>query len=443
MACRLHPRARGRTGEHLPRQTISERPIQYSHRSRMSRKPPEDAPREGGAGQADGEAGLKAIVDQMVDGIVIVDAEGEFCYVNSAAEALFERPAQELLGEPFGFPVMAGESTEIEVIRRSSAVVVAELRAAEIEWNHERALLISLRDVTDRKQAEEQARELAREQAARVEAEAAEGRYRRLAEEKSALAEENAVLYRKAEEGSRAKSEFLAMMSHELRTPLNAIIGYTDLMIEGLSGPVSQAQHEQLGRVKASSRHLLELVDEVLTFSRLEAGRDDVHAEPVDYLNLTHEVAALVRPLVEEKHLSLQVSVPQGPCRGETDAPKLRQILLNLLSNATKFTEEGGVWLELAAEGDEVVFVVRDTGIGIPQERLKQIWEPFNQVDRSHTRTVDGTGLGLSVARRLTTLLGGSVSVHSLPGRGSTFTVRVPRRLDNSGQRQGSSSRGS
>jgi signal transduction histidine kinase len=297
--------------------------------------------------------------------------------------------------------------------------VVAELRTVEIDWDGAPALLISLRDVTERNRAEEQARELVREQAARAEAEAGERRYRLLAEEKAALAEENARLYRRAQEASRAKSEFLAVVSHELRTPLNAIIGYTDLLESGIAGPLNEKQRAQLVRVEVNSRHLLEVVDDILTFSGLEAGWEDVRAQPVDYAELVRDVGARIQPLAERKGLSLRVEPPEAPCRGETDAQKVRQVLLNLLTNATKFTDDGGIVFDAAVEGDEIVFRVSDTGIGISAAHLPQIWEPFQQVEPSHTRTVGGTGLGLSLARRLTRLMGGRSGWRARMARGA------------------------
>ncbi|MHB1168571.1 MAG: sensor histidine kinase [Longimicrobiales bacterium] len=372
-------------------------------------------------------ARLRAIVEGIADGIVIVDPDGLIRFANTAAERLFGRTAEMLLGSNLGFPVMAGESTEVEIVRPGADVVIAELRTVEIDWEARPALLISLRDVTDRHRAEEQARELAREQAARAAAQDAEERYRRLAQEKASLAEENAVLYQRSEAASRAKSEFLAIVSHELRTPLNAIMGYTDLLTSEISGPVTETQCRQLERIRASSRHLMEVVDDILTFSRMEAGREDLHLEAADYCRLAHEAASLVLPIADQKGVPVEVTAPEEPCSGETDPRKVRQILLNLLSNAVKFTDQGAVRLEAQPDGDEIVFHVHDSGIGIPASHLEAIWEPFWQVEDAHTRRAGGTGLGLSVVHRLCRMMGGDVGVRSTHGEGTTFTVRLPR----------------
>lgn len=383
-----------------------------------------------------GENGrLRVIIDQVADGIVIVDVDGVIQFVNSAAETLFGRTADALIGSELGFPVVPDESTEIEVLRPTAEAVVAELRAVEIDWDEQPALLISLRDVTHRHRAEQQARELEREQAARAVAQAAEERYRRLAAEKAALADENALLLQHAQAASRAKSEFLAVVSHELRTPLNAVIGYTDLLASGISGPITETQRVQLERIRASSRHLLEVVDDILTFSRLEAGREELRVEPVEYGQLAEDAAALVQAIADEKGIPVEVRTPTQPCHGETDSRKVRQILLNLLSNSVKFTERGHVRIEAEADGEDVVFRVSDTGMGIPAAHLEDIWEPFWQVEDAHTRRAGGTGLGLSVVRRLSRLMGGGVSVRSSQGEGSTFTVRLPRRVRSDGRR--------
>ncbi len=232
-----------------------------------------------------------------------------------------------------------------------------------------------------------------------------------------------------AEDASRAKSDFLATMSHELRTPLNAIIGYQNLLADGVTGPVSDTQRRQLDRIGASAHHLLMLIDEVLTLSRVEAGKESVHVEPVDVAVILDEAGSIIEPLAKQKGLEFQVIEPASAVRMQTDGGKLRQALLNLLSNAVKFTGRGSVTLRASVDGDAVVFEVRDSGIGIAAEHCERIFEPFWQVEASTTRTVPGTGLGLAVTRRIATLLGGTVSVQSAVGEGSTFTIRLPREL--------------
>ena len=247
---------------------------------------------------------------------------------------------------------------------------------------------------------------------------------------RSALAIENAELFQAAAAANRAKSEFMASMSHELRTPLNAILGYTSLLADGITGPVIPAQQEQLLRIRASATHLLGLIDEVLSFSRLEAGREQLSMHDVDVRAVFEEATSLVRPMAAAKKIPLVIELPPDADEAlqiETDVLKLRQILINLLTNAVKFTDQGEIVLSAAVEGDDVAFRVRDSGIGIPSAHLERVFEPFWQVEQAASRRVGGTGLGLSVTRRLTRLLGGEVAVESTPGLGSTFTVRLPR----------------
>ena len=241
-----------------------------------------------------------------------------------------------------------------------------------------------------------------------------------------ALAVDNARLYAEAIHANAAKSEFLAVMSHELRTPLNAIIGYADLLDAGVAGDLNEAQREQLSRIRIGSKHLLRLIEEVLLFSRLEAGREEVLRERMDLVALALEASALVEPLAREKGLAFVVELATEPVWVETDPGKVHQIVLNLLSNAVKFTDAGEVALTLHASGGEAVLQVRDTGIGIAPENLERIWDAFSQVEQAPTRRVGGTGLGLSVTRNLARLLGGDVTVVSRMGIGSTFTLRLP-----------------
>jgi signal transduction histidine kinase len=230
-----------------------------------------------------------------------------------------------------------------------------------------------------------------------------------------------------AETASRAKSEFLAVMSHELRTPLSAIIGYEELLFDGITGPVNEGQRTQLARIKASATHLLSLIDEVLTLSRVEAGREVAHPERVSVFAALHEASTITEPLALEKKLELTVAPAPKNIELWADPTKLRQILLNLITNAVKFTDAGSVVLESRAVDDCVEIMVRDTGIGIAPSDHDRIFDTFWQVEQRSTRKVGGTGLGLSVSRRLARLMNGDLTVESKLGAGSTFTLRLPR----------------
>jgi len=233
-------------------------------------------------------------------------------------------------------------------------------------------------------------------------------------------------LYQAAMEANRAKAEFLAVVSHELRTPLNAILGYTELLLLGVPQPLPGDLRGHAGRIETSARHLLRIIEQILAFSRLEAGREEVHPEPVELVELVAETAALMQPLGEQKSLRFVLELPEAPLAMVSDSGKLRQILLNLLSNAVKFTESGVVGVSLREAGGGVELAVRDTGPGIAPAHLERVFEPFWQADGSRTRQAGGTGLGLSVTRRLAELLGGSVTAESAPGQGTTFRVRLP-----------------
>jgi signal transduction histidine kinase len=241
---------------------------------------------------------------------------------------------------------------------------------------------------------------------------------------RAALAIDNAQLYRSALAASEAKSAFLATMSHELRTPLNAIIGYQSLLKEGIDGPLNEAQIAQLNRIRASADHLLGLIDEVLTFSRVEAGKETVHREDTSLRSIVNEAITMTAPLARAK--GLVVRAEGDDARLFTDGSKVRQILLNLLSNAIKFTDSGEIVIRSRVEGDRVLVSVADTGIGVAAENLERIFDPFWQVEQRSTRKVGGTGLGLSVSRTLARLIGGDISVESELGKGSTFTLTLP-----------------
>lgn len=244
---------------------------------------------------------------------------------------------------------------------------------------------------------------------------------------RAAIAIDNAQLYQSALAASEAKSAFLATMSHELRTPLNAIIGYQSLLKEGIDGTLNESQLAQLSRIRAGADHLLGLIDEILTYSRVEAGKEVVRLEDAELRPIVEEAVAMVKPLAGAKGLTLRVDVPDA--RLTTDSGKLRQILLNLLSNAVKFTDSGEILVRGHLNGDTAEFSIADTGIGIADENLQRIFEPFWQVQQSATRRAGGTGLGLSVSRSLARLLGGEIRAESKLGEGSTFTLTLPTHL--------------
>jgi signal transduction histidine kinase len=247
------------------------------------------------------------------------------------------------------------------------------------------------------------------------------------AKEEAELAMQRAEAARQeAESANGAKSDFLAVMSHELRTPLAAIMGYQELLADGITGPVTEQQAQQLGRIKASARHLLSLIDEILTFTRLDAGREMVLVEKMDVEDAMKQAAEIAESFIETKKLALKVIPPHPAVSIESDPTKVRQILVNLLSNAAKFTDTGTVTLEAQSFTTEVQLVVSDTGIGIQPENLNRIFDPFWQVEQKATRRATGTGLGLTVSRRLANLMGGDVGVTSVPGQGTTFTVTLP-----------------
>jgi signal transduction histidine kinase len=239
-----------------------------------------------------------------------------------------------------------------------------------------------------------------------------------------------------AEAASRTKSEFLATMSHELRTPLNAIAGHVQIIEMGIHGPVTDAQHDALVRVERAQRHLLGLINDVLNYARMEAGRVEYELEPMLARDMLTDVLPMVESQVNAKRLALETELPgdEDAVYVWADRDKLAQVLLNILSNAVKFTEEGGhITIVLAAADDEHVTVrITDTGVGIPADKLEAVFEPFVQVRSEYTRQVEGTGLGLAISRDLARGMGGDLRATSELGKGSTFEL-VLRRVMNVG----------
>lgn len=248
-----------------------------------------------------------------------------------------------------------------------------------------------------------------------------------------AMAVDNARLHEaerraraEAEAANQAKSDFLAIMSHELRTPLTAVVGYTELLADEVVGPVNDTQRDHLGRVRASSEHLLMLIEDILSFARIEAGREQLRIEEFALAAVLEQAAVIVRPLAEKKGLEFTLVGHDSRAVMRSDPQKVRQIMINLLANAVKFTTAGSVRLAAHTRDGRVGFEVTDTGPGIAAEYWDRVFDAFWQVDQRITRKSGGTGLGLSVARQLARMLGGDVTVESTVGQGSVFRVDLP-----------------
>lgn len=234
----------------------------------------------------------------------------------------------------------------------------------------------------------------------------------------------------KAQAADRLKSAFLATMSHELRTPLNSIIGFTGIILQGLAGPLNPEQHKQMSMVQASSRHLLSLINDVLDISKIEAGQLTLDRSPFDLRASLEKTVKLVAPLAEKKGLALEAELPDLDYRLVGDQRRVEQVVINLLNNAIKFTEQGWVRLAIADQGEALVLSCQDSGIGIKEEDFPHLFQPFHQLDSGLARKREGTGLGLSICDKILSMMGGSITVDSTPGEGSTFTIRLPRQAN-------------
>jgi len=399
------------------------------------------------------EQQFRLIVQGVRDyGIFMLDRQGLIASWNEGAQRINGYEASEVIGRPFSifYPeedVRADKPAwELKVATRDgrfeeegwrlrkngtrfwASVVITALRNDDGE-------LVGFgkvtRDLTERRAAQLQALEDARRLAAQETARSiAEQRSAELATLNARLGEIAAELERQratAEQANRAKAQFLAAMSHELRTPLNAIGGYVDLLAMELRGPVTEQQRADLDRIRRSQQHLLGLINDILNFSRIDAGQVTYLLRDVPVHEVTDSVAAMIAPQAEAKGIEFSVTSEDPEGRLHADGAKVEQILLNLLSNAVKFTNEGGsVRLESSCANGRVVFRVVDSGIGIPPEQIESIFEPFVQVGRSLTSPSEGTGLGLAISRDLAIAMGGTLRAESRVGQGSVFTLTLP-----------------
>jgi PAS domain S-box-containing protein len=381
------------------------------------------------------EERFRSLWETTSDAVLIVTADHRIRFANPAVREFFGYTAEELDGQSLALLqperayaahrevlqhyLQSGVRTlgwkggvETLVRHRSGREFPVELMFSELWLDGERHFVGFLRDITKRKEAE---------RAARVSNEQLE---QRVAERTRELRTANERLM----ELDRMKSQFLATMSHELRTPLNSILGFTSLMREGLSGPLTDEQRRQLGFVHGSGEHLLALINDLLDLSRIESGRMDVVAEPFDFVGVAAEVGVNLKPMITHKGLRLEFAMPSSlPLVG--DRRKCYQVLLNLANNAVKFTERGHVRIEAGLREGRLVVSVSDSGIGIRPEQLKLLFEAFRQLDGSPRRLYEGTGLGLHLCRKLLDLMGGDIEAQSEFGAGSRFSFSLPAHL--------------
>ena len=386
---------------------------------------------------------LDLIIDSVADPILVTDQEGDIVLMNEPAERLFSVPSgneasqrrvrangANLTSFVSNVLTRSGEQRyrgEIQLTDPASgrALPVEGVAGTILSGQGELMWVVTiLHDLTE---AIEKARLY--EQLKQASA----GLERKVQEATAELAQQNELLRRQhiaLEQASALKSQFLANMSHEFRTPLNAILGYTHMLLNGVTGPVSDPQRKSLSRIDSNSRHLLALINDILDITRIEAGRMPLNLTTFGVPDLVDEVMAELEPIIKRSNLSVSSRVRTKLPNLKSDRQKVKQIVLNLLSNALKFTAQGSVTIGAAYDGKSRMteIAVRDTGVGIPPEDHAKVFEDFRQLDSSPARGYGGTGLGLSICRRLAQMLGGSIELDSMPGQGSTFTLRLPAR---------------
>lgn len=354
---------------------------------------------------------LHALLEAMPDAIVMVDRSGRIAHANSQAERLFRADREQLVGQPvetllparfraahaghrdgfFAHPRPRGMGAGLELFgrRADEEEFPVEISLSPVQTESGTMVLSAIRDVTERK---------------RVEA--------------SLL------------QASRLKSQFLANMSHELRTPLNGIIGFSELLVDGRVGALTEEQHSFLQDILDGGRHLLHLVNDLLDISKIEAGRMELQEETFALVAAVKEAVAVLAPAASEKSIELRVRVPPDFAVIHLDRQKFKQVLLNLASNAVKFTDAGGrvdIEIDVPVSG-ELRLSVRDTGIGIAADDLPRLFGEFQRVESGVSDRRPGTGLGLALTKRLVELQGGRIEVDSELGAGSRFTVHLPVR---------------
>ena len=389
---------------------------------------------------------LDLVIDSVADPILVTDPSGKILLMNAPAERLFTAP------EDVPEAADAERAVRSNDAHFSSFVSNLFLTGTGLRWRGEISLtdpstlqplpveavagkvLSEHGEVTavvtilhDRTEALEKARLYEQVKAASEQLE------EKVREATAELVRRNELLQRQhleLEQASQLKSQFLANMSHEFRTPLNAILGYTSMLLGGVSGEMSAPQKQKLQRVDSNSRHLLSIINDILDISRIEAGKMPLHFEEFELRTLLNELFAELEPLIQKARLKTLTELLPGLPPLYSDRQKVKQIVLNLLTNAIKFTPQGFVKVRVRPDDErrEMRIAVQDTGIGVAPQDREKVFEDFRQADNSVTREYGGAGLGLAICRRLASMLGGRIELESQLGRGSTFTLVIPRR---------------
>ena len=346
---------------------------------------------------------IRSLLEAADDAILVVARGGDIVSVNESAEALFERPRARLKGthltaldgvleELFVGGELQSGRQHVELASGTDEQRSFDLNSSPLPGKKEQNYIVVMRDVTEREDAR-RALERARDHALEI---------------------------------VETRGRFLANMSHELRTPLNAIIGYTEIMIEEIDDSRPIESKDDLLKIQQSGKHLLALINDVLDLSKLQQGAMPVVLDEVNVLDLCHEISGQIEPLASLNGNSWELTHELAPeATMTTDETKLKQILLNVLSNAAKFTNKGHISLRVRQLPNHIMFEVHDTGIGMTLEQQERVWEEFEQADISTTRRYGGTGLGLPLSRRLAKLLGGQLLMESAPGEGTTMTLTL------------------
>jgi len=462
------------------------------------------------------EGNLRKVIVGSPDSILIVDKNGIVCFVNPAAEYLFDREREKFLGETFGFPMVVGETTEIELIHRGAEEAVAEMRVVETEWVSKTAYLVSIRDITEHKQTEEKIKHAAKEwrttfdsitdmisihdgnfkitrvnralaNTFKIEPKELIGKtcYEVFHDAKepcpncphiqtlktkepatleffeprlgihlgistSPVFDENGEITssvhiakniterKKAEERLRKaneklkeynqlKNEFISTASHELRTPLSIIMGAIRLVLDEIPGKIVEEQRDVLATATENVQRLSRIVDSLLSISRIESGKLDLRKTVVNICELIKDTVSNYEPLAQEKGLRLDCEVPEQSVDICLDPDRIKEVLINLISNSIKFTHEGGRVKIICTEQDKEILVsVQDSGVGIAKEDIPKLFDKFTQFGRKAGPGEKGTGLGLAIVKKLVEIHGGKIKVESEVGQGTIFTISLP-----------------